>query len=249
MITVRKRKFDFSNSPKYYYNDSKLITHFFNALSATFPPGEEFFVRAVRHYRKNTNTPLEKDIAGFCGQESWHSLAHETMNDYAKFHNVDLKKYEKKIDKLLKRAEKILTPKMCLAATVALEHYTATMGKEILENPKWLNNFEEPYKELIKWHSTEEVEHRHVAYDVYMREGSDYLTRVSVYVGASIIFWIIISLMTAELMLNDKDMDWFTRLDETVYGLLQLLGPKGFIINILKDTPMFFRPGFHPNQI
>ena len=150
-ITVRQKKFDFSNTPKYFYSDSKLITHFFNALSSTFPPGEEFFVRSVRRFRKNDNSDLEKDISGFIGQEAWHSMAHETLNKYAEFHNVPLLKWDSRIEKLLTTVEKKITPKMCLAITVALEHYTASMGNELLNNNKWLDGFAEPYNELLKW--------------------------------------------------------------------------------------------------
>lgn len=249
-IVVRKKGFDFSNSPKYYYKDSKLITHFFNALSATFPPGEEFFVRAVRRYRNQSfQTDLEKDISAFIGQESWHSLAHQTLNKYAEYHNVPLLKWDARIEKLLRNAEKILTPKMCLAATVALEHYTASMGMEILNNDKWLGNFVEPYRELIRWHSMEEVEHRSVAFDVYDEHCDSYLLKTSVMIGASIIFWIIISYMTMDIFLKDKDMSALEKFKEFFYGMNQLVGKRGFITNIMKDIPQFFNPLFHPLDI
>lgn len=250
MIPVRKNKFNFQNTKKYYYNDSKLITHFFNALSSTFPPGEDFFVRSVRSHRKQIQNDLEKDISGFIGQEAWHSMAHKTMNVYAESHNVPLTKIEDSVNVALKIIEKYLTPKQCLAVTVALEHYTASMGMEILNNKKWLSNFDEPYKELIKWHSTEEIEHRHVAYDVYMRDyGDDYNTRALVMVGASVIFWIVISIMTGLLFITDKNMSLFEKIKEGIYGTNQLIGFNGFITNILKDLPIYFRKDFHPNMM
>lgn len=250
MISVRKRKFDFSGGSKYYYKDSKLITHFFNALSATFPPGEDFFVRSVRVHRKNDNSELEKDISGFIGQEAWHSIAHKTMNIYAETHNIPLTKIEKFINGALLQIEKLLTPQQCLAVTVALEHYTATMGMEILNNKKWLKHFEEPYKELIRWHAQEEIEHRHVAYDVYMRDyESDYKTKAAVMIGASVIFWIAITILTGMLFVSDKDMSLFGKVKELVHGSCQLIGPYGFVTNIMKDIPIFFRKDFHPDMM
>ena len=250
MIPVRKNKFDFSNTEKYYYRDSKLITHFFNALSSTFPPGEDFFVRAVRAHRKNTKDDLEKDISGFIGQEAWHSMAHKTMNLYAETHNVPLTKIEDFINVALKQIEKKLTVKQCLAVTVALEHYTASMGMEILNNPKWLATFDEPYKELIKWHSSEEIEHRHVAFDVYMRDyADDYKTRIAVMIGASIIFWVVISIMTCMLYFTDKDISAKDKVFGLLHGAKELLGPSGFVTNILKDLPIFFKKDFHPNMM
>lgn len=251
MIQVRKNKFDFKNTTKYYYKDSKLITHFFNALSSTFPPGEDFFVRAVRTHRKQIpNDLLEKDISGFIGQEAWHSMAHKTMNIYAETHNVPLTKIEDFINTALHLIEKKLTVKQCLAVTVALEHYTASMGMEILNNPKWLSLFEEPYKKLIEWHSTEEIEHRHVAYDVYMRDYSeDYKTRAYAMIGASIIFWLAISVMTGMLFFSDKDISAKEKFFELIHGIKELIGPKGFVTNILKDLPIFFKKDFHPNMM
>lgn len=246
-IIVRKKKFDFTNSPKYYY-DNALITHFFNAMSATFPPGEDFFVRSVRHFRKNTKTDLEKEISAFIGQEAWHSLAHEALNNYSIKHNINLKEWETKIDYLLKNAERLLTPKMCLAVTIGLEHYTASMGKEILNNPYWINKFQEPYKDLILWHSTEEVEHRAVAYDVYLREANDinsYLIRCIIMLVSSILFWIIISYMTLDIYVKDKTIK--NKNTQFVIGVFELIKPNGFVTNIMKDIPKYFKYTFHPN--
>lgn len=245
-IIVRKKKFDFRDSPKYYYNNA-LITHFFNAMSATFPPGEDFFVRSVRHFRQNNKSTLEKEISAFIGQEAWHSLAHEALNDYAIQHDINLKHWETKIDYLLKNSERLLTPKLCLAVTIALEHYTASMGKEILENPYWINNFKEPYKELILWHSTEEVEHKTVAYQVYLREADNinsYIIRCVVMIVASILFWVIISYMTADIYIKDKTIK--NKKTQFVVGLYELLKPNGFITNILKEIPQYFKYNFRP---
>ncbi len=247
-IIVRKKKFDFNNSPKYYYKNA-LITHFFNALSATFPPGEDFFVRSVRHFRKNNKSTLEKEISAFIGQEAWHSLAHETLNQYATQHNINLKDWETKIDYLLKNAERVLTPKLCLAVTIALEHYTATMGNEILTNKYWINNFKEPYKELILWHSTEEVEHKSVAFDVYLREADDinsYIIRCLIMIISSIIFWIIISYMTLDIYIKDKTIK--NKNTQFMFGIYELLRPNGFITNIMKDIPKYFKYTFHPSE-
>ena len=40
-----------------------------------------------------------------------------------------------------------------------------------------------------------------------------------------------------------------TKIYEFVYGVNQLIGHKGFVANILKDIPMYFKPGFHPSQM
>ena len=248
-ITIRPVKFNFDNSIRYYYTDSKFVTHFMNALSSTFPAGENFFVKSVRNFRKPIKDELETNISKFIGQESYHSLAHKAMNEYAQEHNIPLQTLERLVERALNIVEKNITPKQCLAVTIALEHYTACMGSELQNNPKWLNQLTGKYRELWDWHSVEELEHKAVAYDVYVRENFDYTTRVSAMVGASIIFWIVIMLMTFWLMYNDKNMSTFVKIDETIYGLIQIFGFNGFVSNILKDVPIYFRKDFHPNMI
>lgn len=248
-ITIRPLKFDFSDSIRYYYKDSKFVTHFMNALSSTFPAGETFFVKSVRKFRKPIKDELEINISKFIGQESYHSLAHQVMNEYAQTQNIPLKTLEEVIDKALLFVEKHITTKQCLAVTIALEHYTACMGKELQENPKWLDNLVGKYQELWDWHSLEEMEHKAVAYDVYVRENFDYKTRALAMIGASVIFWIVIMLMTFWLMYNDDSMSTFVKIDEIIYGLIQLFGFNGFVTNIFKDIPIYFRTDFHPNMI
>ena len=108
-ITIRPLKFDFSDSIRYYYKDSKFVTHFMNALSSTFPAGETFFVKSVRKFRKPIKDELEINISKFIGQESYHSLAHQVMNEYAQTQNIPLKTLEEVIDKALLFVEKHIT--------------------------------------------------------------------------------------------------------------------------------------------
>lgn len=247
MITVRRRSFDYTNSPKYYYKKSKFVTHFLNALSTSFPPGEHFFVRAVRRFITSDKTSaLERDISAFIGQEAFHSIAHEAMNEYATKHDLPLEQIQTALDTAIRLIESTLTPKQCLAFTIALEHYTAVMGDELLNNPKWLANMTRPYKDLWQWHATEEVEHKSVAFDVYKLNCDDYLTRIVTMSIIHVVFITVMLIITGGLMYKDKDMSKFEKFDQTVYGLWQLFGPNGFITNIAKQLPQYYLPNFHP---
>ena len=64
--------------PKHYAAEGDLImSHVVAVLSATFPDGEDFFVRSVRHYRDQLTDPeLKRQVAGFIGQESVHGREH-----------------------------------------------------------------------------------------------------------------------------------------------------------------------------
>ena len=59
-----------------------------------------------------------------------------------------------------------------LAATAALEHYTATLAYTLLTRPEARNMIEhEEVRNLFLWHALEESEHKAVAFDVYRHVG------------------------------------------------------------------------------
>lgn len=73
--------FDPESVPRYWFNNDPVLTHFMNALSLSFPDGEQFFVDSVRHFRDVvTDETRQKDISGFIGQEAMHSLEHKSFN-------------------------------------------------------------------------------------------------------------------------------------------------------------------------
>ena len=53
-------------------------------------------------------------------------------------------------------------------------------------------------------------------------------------IGASIIFWLAISVMTGMLFFSDKDISAKEKFFELIHGIKELIGPKGFVTNILK---------------
>ena len=127
---VRRMDFSFSETPKYWFYDDPFMSHFMNNLSSLFPYGEKFFVDSVRAVRDQVSEPqLKKDISAFIGQEAMHSKEHAAYNDYANEHGIDLERLELRIKVLLEWVSRFSTKKQRLAATCALEHFTATMAE------------------------------------------------------------------------------------------------------------------------
>ena len=239
----------FTGTDKYYYKSNKFITHFLNALSSTFPAGEQFFVRSVRKFRTSENTELEREITRFIRDEATHTIAHDIFNKYAETYGIPIYKMQKHIGILLKIVETYLTPKTCLAITVALEHYTAAMGKEMLRTDHWLSNMDDEYRKLWEMHSKEEVDHRCVAWDVYEKNNGSFKVKKIVMIATSVILWSILSIITAKFMLNDKDMNLFDILTETYTGLYELLNSDyGFLHHMFKEIPLFFDERYHPSM-
>lgn len=247
MITVRNNRFDFKKLPKKYYYTNKFMMHFLNALSVTFPGGEDFFVRSVRHYRTiDKNVPFEKEISAFIGQEAYHSLAHKQLNEYAQQFGIPALKVEKYVDKSLKYIQQHLSAEICLAATIALEHYTATMAEELLTNKRWLEQMDPEFVKLWKWHSLEEIEHKHVAFQVWKNNVDNNILKNLVMIITSIILWNVLLYLTFMFMYYDNNMTTFEKIDQSLLGLWRLFGAKGFCTNVFKHIPKYFKSDFTP---
>ena len=118
--------------PKHFAADEDLIlSHMFASLSAVFPDGEDFFVRSVRHFRDQITDPeLQRQVAGFIGQESIHGREHRAFNDrLAELgYPTDARRADHPVGPGEPRAGRS-RPTANLAATAALEHFTATLAE------------------------------------------------------------------------------------------------------------------------
>jgi uncharacterized protein len=140
----------------------------------------------------------------------------------------------------------VTTPRMRLAATCALEHFTATLAHAILRDRRLLESAHPIMAALWKWHAAEENEHKAVAYDVYEKVGGHYLERVVVMLVATVIFWAMVLEQQVRLMKIDKVLfsprQWWSLFK---FLLVKPGGMRGMWIHYVD----YFRPGFHPWQL
>jgi predicted metal-dependent hydrolase len=143
-----------------------IATAFFNALSASFPQGERFFMDAVRPYRDDAEPKLRGQIAAFIAQEAVHSREHLLFNaDVAEWEDIE------RIDAYLKGrfdfGRKL--PRISqLGATIALEHFTAILAHALLAQGDDLAGAPPDLKRMWQWHAIEEIEHKAVAFDTFL---------------------------------------------------------------------------------
>ena len=79
----------------------------------------------------------------------------------------------------LKIRERLLPAKSNLAATAALEHFTATLAELVLTNEEIRDLMgDDAVRDLFVWHALEESEHKAVAFDVYKAVGGGERLRV-----------------------------------------------------------------------
>ena len=262
---VRRMNFNFENVPEYWMNGSAGLTHFMTGLSALFPAGEKLFidsVRAVRHYPEiKDNEALQKEISAFIGQEAMHTQEHVGFNQSAQKYGHDVGSLEQHTDWLIQSARKVfgkvvkpfgMTQEMVdLTATTALEHFTATIASELLRNPHIQELMtDETMKYLWLWHAIEENEHKAVAYDVYEevfgRGLKSYALRNTALVVAMGLILLeqssfVYKLLKADNKVNMKELG-------SIYKYAYSPS-KGIIAGMVKEMLMYFKPGFHPNDL
>jgi hypothetical protein len=183
--TVPTRRMDFEAAmhevPRHFAADGDLVaSHLTAALSSVFPDGEDYFVRSVRHFRDQITDPsLKKQVAGFIGQESVHGREHRVFNDRLAELGYPTKKYEWLTKAGLALRWKLAPAKGNLAATAALEHFTATLAELVLSDEEIRRLFgHDAVRDLFVWHALEESEHKAVAFDVYKAVGGSERMRV-----------------------------------------------------------------------
>lgn len=167
--------------PKYFAADEDLVnSHLAVALSSVFPDGEDFFVRSVRHYRDRITDPeLKRQVAGFIGQEATHGREHRVFNNRLEELGYPAKEGEWITRKMLGLRTKLAPASSNLAATAALEHFTATLAEVLLSDEAMHELFaDDAVRDLFLWHALEECEHKAVAFDVYAISGGSERMRV-----------------------------------------------------------------------
>jgi uncharacterized protein len=182
-VPTRRISFEeaLADLPKHFADDADVIaSHLIASLSAVFPDGEDFFVRSVRNFRDRIDDPdLKRQVAGFIGQEAMHGREHRALNDRLAVLGYATKRVERFTRWALETRERLLPPISNLAATAALEHFTATFAEVLLSSDEAREHVGDTVvRDILLWHALEESEHKAVAFDVYKAVGGSERLRV-----------------------------------------------------------------------
>ncbi len=247
-ITPRDQRFGRgSKTERWWLAGDPIGTALYNALSATFPKGEAFFVESVRAFREGAEPRLAADIKAFTTQEVMHSREHVAFNKRAHEAGYDLSKLEAQVDRRLDLVRS-KPPIASLAATMALEHFTAILAHELLGDSRHLGKCDPESAALWRWHAIEEIEHKGVAYDTWLHATKHWPRGKRWKVKAKVM------LLVTRNFIVDRTM-----------GSLELLrqdgitGPRawarllwfawvrpGMLRKVFAAWASFFMPGFHP---
>ncbi len=247
-ISVRELRFDRdSKVPRWWLNGDPVATAWFNSLSGTFPRGEAYFIEAVKAHRDGAPPKLLEEIRAFIIQEANHTREHLAFNNIAAGTGYDMARIDRHVEELLKRLEG-RPPIIDLAATMALEHYTAMMAHEFLTHPRHFAGADPQAAALWRWHAIEEIDHKGVAYDTWQHATRDWSRWKRWRVKA------IMMLVVTRNFLRYRTGDALDLLEQdNITGAAAkwrlfafLFWKPGVLRRIFPAWVAYFLPGFHP---
>jgi predicted metal-dependent hydrolase len=245
-LTVRKLNVDLSGGfARHWLGGDVYRTAFMNALSMSFPLGEQMFIDSVRAAAPDSiaDPLLRAEVKDFVGQEASHRYVHQQYNAELARQGYDYT-MEPQIAVRVERIRKLPVTDR-LAITCALEHYTAMLADYVLRNPDFLAGAEPRLRTLWTWHAAEETEHKAVAFDVYRAAGGGYWKRALWYLHVSLVFWIDTSMQTLHNLRRDGAV-W--RMRTWTSAARTWFGRKGLAWHLLRPGLDYLSPRFHPWQ-
>lgn len=247
-LTVRRLLIDLEQPvARHWCGGDAFLTALFNALSMSFPVGEQFFIDAVRDGAKalpdEPRAHWDAEVKGFVGQEATHRRIHALFNGQIEKHGL--------VNEWAPRAEarmKLLAgadARHALGITAANEHFTALLAEWLLARPEVLAGSEPRLQAMWLWHSAEEAEHKCTAFDLYQALGGNHEWRVK-WMRRVTVFFLGDALRQTVANLRRDGTLW--RWSTWRSGARHLFGRGGLLREIYRPWRAYFRADFHPSQ-
>ena len=247
-LVVRRLLVDLETPfPRRWAGGDAFRSAFFNALSMSFPVGEQFFIDAVREGARalppEQAARFEAEVRGFVGQEATHRRVHA-------LYNAQLERQGFVNDWGPRAGARMgviagADPRHALAATAANEHFTALLAHHLLERPAALAGAEPRLATLWRWHAAEESEHRSTAFDLYRALGGNEAWRRRWMRRVTLLLLTDSLRQTADNLKRDgalwRPSTWFS-------AARFFFGWHGLVTRTLLPWLAYFRADFHPSH-
>lgn len=250
-LEIRPRNLRFDRAAareRWWLGGDPIATAWHNALSASFPQGEAFFIETVRRFRDAVPPALAAQIDAFVRQEAHHTREHVAFNRQITDAGYDTSAIEQRIADSLVDA-RATHPVAQLLVTVSLEHFTAIFAHAMLaRGGRQFAGAADPVRAMWTWHAIEEIEHKGVAFDTYMhitgglKPARRWAIRSLVFLRVSRNFVKNRVGDALALLAQDGITGWQARARLWWY----LLGAPGVLRQVAWAWAAYLRPGFHP---
>ena len=247
-LVVRRLLIDLETPlPRHWCGGDPFRTALFNALSMSFPVGEQFFIDAVRDGLKllpeEQQDAHKAEVQGVIGQEATHRRIHALFNGHLGRQGL-VNHWSPRIQKRMKMLDGV-DPRHPLAITAANEHFTAILAEWLLSHPEVFGQTEERLQTMWLWHSAEEAEHKNTAFDLYQTLDGSYKWRATWFRRVTLIFLGDTLRQTVNNLHHDGTL-WQWRTWKS--AATTLFGAEGLIRRTYKPWREYIRLDFHPSQ-
>jgi uncharacterized protein len=222
-------------------------TALFDALSMSFPVGEQFFIDSVREgfqaLPPERQERFRTEVQGFVGQEATHRRLHGLYNAQLEQRGL-VNAWAPRAQVRMKQLAG-LDPRHALGITAANEHFTAIFADFLLHNADLLGERDPRLATLWLWHSAEESEHKCTAFDLYQALGGSHEWRVQWMRRVTFFFLTDTLRQTLDNLRRDGALwKWSTWRS----GWTFLFGRRGLVTLTYRPWREYFRRDFHPSQ-
>ena len=250
-IVVREQldfQLDGDDIPKYWMAGNPLKSRVFDAVQATFPDGERYFINSVRAFRDRIDDPaLLQDVKDFLRQEGQHGMVHTQYNRRLDRQGIVTDAFTRHTRRVEQVRRKRYSPEYNLAMTAALEHFTAMMADLFFAEKSMLADADERVRAMFAWHAIEEMEHKAVAFDVMKKVAKvGYVKRCAAMTHATFAFSLY-TLISPWFMLR---MDGYSPSEAMKLYIQNTPWLFGKVLGrLLPMIARYYRPGFHPEDV
>ncbi len=258
-LRPRNVSFGWEDTPLHWLPGDPFAGHMINVLHLLLPAGERWFVHVYKQVLPHIeDEQLRADVVGFIGQEAMHATAHDDVLPHLKRLGLDPTPYTAQVDWLFEKllGDRTLPPGRArhwwlmerVAMIAAIEHYTAFLGDWVLNADALDRRGADPTMlDLLRWHGAEEVEHRSVAFDLFMHVDGNYRRRARTWATA----------FSALVFLWQRGVRFFMENDphlvdgKASFGKFFVAGQQGVLPStgaMLKSIPKYLSRTYHPSQ-
>jgi uncharacterized protein len=218
-----------------------------DALSMSFPRGEQYFIDSLKAgallLPPEAQQAFAQELKGFIGQEATHRHIHTRLN-----RQLVAMGYNNLLDeRIARRIQRWahLNVRQHVATTAATEHITALLAGWLLQRPDVLEGAPTALKAMWLWHSTEELEHRSTAFDLYRAIGGHEKGRRLTFWMVTLNFCIDVSLQVLSNLWRDGS---WKRWGTWRSGWRLLFEKDGLIRGNRKGWSAYLDANFHPSE-
>ena len=233
--------------PRHWNGGDAFRTAFFNALSMSFPVGEQFFIDSVRAgaaaLPEGQRAGVDEEVKGFIGQEATHRHVHALFNGHLRDQGL-VNHWGGRAAARIARMQGA-DVRLHLGVTAAAEHLTAILADHLLRHAQPLAGAEPRLATLWHWHASEETEHRSTAFDLYRALQGNERWRKRLFYAVTWHFLTDLMRQTANNLWHDGTW-WRPSTWGSAWRLL--LGREGVLRRTAGAWADYLRTDFHPAQ-